>query len=94
MNPEQLLAALVNREDGFTERKPEGANSAELRQTGCAFANSVPEGRVGILFVGVHDKTGVNLGVNNSDEIQKRLRRLFQTDCYAMAASDPKQASC
>jgi predicted HTH transcriptional regulator len=82
MNPEQLLVALDNREDGFTERKPEGPNSAELRQTGCAFANSVPEGRVGVLFVGVHDKTGEILGVNNPDDMQKRLRRLFQTDCY------------
>lgn len=58
MNKDDLVKLLGNHEDNFVERKPEGVAPAELRQTVCAFANSVPEGRVGVLFIGIHDKTG------------------------------------
>lgn len=82
MNKEDLLKLLGNHEDNFVERKVEGARDSELRQTVCAFANSVPEGRVGVLFVGIHDKTGEVLGVTNTDHLQKRIRDAAQGDCY------------
>ena len=66
MDDEALLIRLRDHEDGFTERKQEGAASAsaELRKTLVAFANSVPEGKTAILFIGVSD-TGAPLGVKN-----------------------------
>lgn len=82
MTREGLLNLLGNHEDNFVERKPEGVAPAELRQTVCAFANTVPEGRVGVLFIGIHDKTGDVLGVGNPDQLQKRVRDAAQGDCF------------
>lgn len=64
------------------ERKSEGVTAAELRRTACAFANSVPEGRVGVIFIGLHDKSGEVTGVGNTDQLQKRVREAIQADCY------------
>ena len=82
MNKDDLAKLLGNHEDNFVERKPEGVAPAELRQTVCAFANSVPEGRVGVLFIGIHDKTGELIGVGNTDQLQKRVRDAAQGDCF------------
>jgi schlafen family protein len=72
---------LVSLEDGFTERKLEGVRPAELRRTLVAFANSVPEGRTAVLFIGVADD-GKVVGVSNADDFQKKIRRLAQEECY------------
>lgn len=82
MTKDQLLALLGNHEDNFVERKPEGVAPGELRQTVCAFANSLPEGRAGVLFIGIHDKTGEVIGVGNPDQLQKRVRDAAQSDCF------------
>lgn len=82
MNKDDLLKLITNHEDNFVERKQEGVRDSELRQTVCAFANSVPEGRVGVLFIGIHDKTGDVVGVGNPDQLQKRIRDASQGDCY------------
>lgn len=82
MTKDQLLALLGNHEDNFVERKSEGVSAGELRQTVCAFANSVPEGRAGVLFIGIHDKTGEVVGVGNADQLQKRVRDAAQGDCF------------
>lgn len=82
MNKDELVKLLGNHEDNFVERKLEGVAPTELRQTVCAFANSVPEGRVGVLFIGVHDKTGEAVGVGNTDQLQKRVRDASQGDCF------------
>ena len=68
-------------EDGFTERKREGAGSAELRKTLVAFANSVPEFRTGVLFIGVSNDGQIR-GVENPDGLQKKLRMYAEKDCY------------
>ncbi|MGE0643791.1 MAG: helix-turn-helix domain-containing protein [Nitrospira sp.] len=83
MDNEALLVRLKDHEDGFTERKPEGAGSAnaELRKTLVAFANSVPEGKTAILFIGVSD-TGTPLGVKNPDSLQKTIREVSERDCF------------
>lgn len=82
MTKDELLALLGNNEDNFVERKQEGVAPSELRQTICAFANSVPENRSGVLFIGVHDKTGEPIGVGNADQLQKRVRDAAQGDCF------------
>lgn len=82
MNHDELLGKLGNHEDNFVERKPDGVSPSELRQTVCAFANTVPEGRVALLFIGIHDKTGQVLGVSNTDQLQKRIREACHGDCY------------
>lgn len=82
MKTEELVKLISNHEDNFVERKSEGVAAAELRQTVGAFANSVPEGRFAVLFIGVHDKTGEILGVGNPDQLQKRIREICHGDCY------------
>lgn len=68
-------------EDGYTERKPDGTSGSELRRTIVGFANSVPEGRNAILYLGVTND-GKILGVNNSDALQRTLRSLAEQGCY------------
>lgn len=83
MDDKALLVRLKDHEDGFTERKPEGAGSAnaELRKTLVAFANSVPEGKTAILFIGISD-TGTLLGIKNPDSLQKTIREVSERDCF------------
>lgn len=82
MTHDELLVLIDRHEDNFIERKPESVAPTELRQTVGAFANSVPEGRTAVLFIGIHDKTGEILGVRNTDQLQKRIRDVCQNDCY------------
>lgn len=81
MHTEELQRRLSNKEDGFTERKPEGAGSSDFKKTIVAFANSVPEGNEAILFIGVDDK-GAPLGVKNTDSLQKTIRQICEKTCY------------
>ncbi len=67
MTPDELLRMIGNHEDAFVERKPDSVATSELRQTVGAFANTVPEGRAAVLFIGIHDKTGDILGVGNPE---------------------------
>jgi hypothetical protein len=76
-----LRQRLRNREDGFTERKPEGVSTEDIRKALVAFANSIPEGEQAILFIGVSDD-GTPLGVNNTDKLQKEVRRIAEGKCY------------
>ena len=61
-------------EDGLTERKTEGAGERDFKETVVAFANSVPQGSEGVLFIGVADKTGEILGCNGIESLQKNTR--------------------
>ena len=81
MTPQALIERLNNNEDGFTERKTEAAKPLEFRQTLVAFANSVPEGHLAILFIGVAND-GKVIGVTNSDSLQKKLREIAENGCY------------
>lgn len=81
MTPQALLERLNNNEDGFTERKTEAAKPLEFRQTLVAFANSVPEGQMAVLFIGVAND-GKVIGVTNSDSLQKKLREIAENGCY------------
>ena len=77
----ELLARIVDHEDNFTERKSQGVSNAELRQTMVAFANSVPEEREAVLYVGI-DPHGRATGCADPDAFQRKVRRLCQQDCY------------
>ena len=82
MTTDELIRLLGRPEDNFTERKSEGVANEELRQTACAFANSLPEGREAVLFIGVHDKTGEVVGLKgDTDGLQKRVRAAID-NCY------------
>lgn len=78
---EELLQRISAREDNFVERKLEGVKDRELRQKLGSFANSVPEGRTAVLFVGVQD-TGEVVGVENPEALLKRVRDVCLNDCY------------
>ncbi len=69
-------------EDGLTERKPESAGERDFKETITAFANSVPPGAEGVLFVGVADKNGEILGCKGVESLQKTISRLCSKDCY------------
>lgn len=76
-----LSERLTNVEDNFTERKLEGANRKDFRETLVAFANTVPAGKTGVLFIGVTDKGAVR-GVQEPDSIQKTIAKICSRDCY------------
>lgn len=80
-NVQKYLHRLSNKEDGFTERKPEGAGGTDFKKAIVAFANSIPENSEAILFIGVDDN-GNPLGVKNTDSLQKSLRQLCEKNCY------------
>ena len=69
-------------EDGLTERKTEAAGERDFRETVCAFANSVPHGAEGVLFIGVSDKSGEILGCKGIESLQKTISKICSNDCY------------
>ena len=85
MNGAELYARLSSgqsNETSLVERKPEGVNKSELRRAACAFANSVPDGSEGVIFVGVHDKTGAATGISNMDSLQKKIHEALAEESY------------
>ena len=69
-----MVARLRDVEDRYVERKLEGAaQGTELRRTLSGFANSVPEGRTGLLVIGMADD-GRIVGVSSSDATQMTVR--------------------
>lgn len=77
----ELVSRLRNFEDNFTERKLEGARPEELRRTLVAFANSLPEGRTAVLYIGVTETAELK-GVKNPDSLQRKIRILCEHDCF------------
>jgi hypothetical protein len=77
----ELLKLLDGPEDNFVERKPARVNARAIRQTLVAFANSVPDGREAVLFIGVRDD-GVIEGCPNPDSTQKSVGEISQQQCY------------
>src|ERR1700688_290728 len=80
---QQLLARLMNRppEDNFVERKPQTVKGHELRQTLCAFSNSLDEAQTAVLFIGVDDKTGAVTGIDDPEKLQMRVGDAGE-ECY------------
>lgn len=74
-------------EDRLTERKVQGVNNANLRRSLVALANSVDEDETAIIFIGVEDG-GKIMGVDNTDELQKRARKVASEECYPAIATN------
>ncbi len=66
---EDLLCRLANYEDNFTERKT-SSDSRDWVKTVVAFANSLPVGHPGVLFVGVKNDGTPEVDIN-LDSLQK-----------------------
>ncbi len=81
MTDNNLIERVKHHEDNFVERKPDGANRSEIRKSVVAFANSVPVGRTGVVFFGVHNDGKIQ-GVSNPDQLQKTVREVCEQDCY------------
>ena len=83
----ELSERLSDPEDRLVERKPNRPGKSDIKRTLVAFANSVPEGRTGVLYMGVTD-AGEICGVANADDIQREIRRIAQDECYPPIAVD------
>lgn len=80
MTPQDLLARLSTKEDSFVERKSQGIKPQDIRKAVTAFANSLPKGQHGVIFIGIGDKGAVE-GCDNPDSVQKRVREAAD-ECY------------
>jgi len=81
MPNDNLMTRLGDQEDNFVERKPANPNRDDIRKTVVAFANTVTEGRTGILFIGIRNDGSIE-GVPNPDKLQKTVREVCEKDCY------------
>lgn len=81
MTPEELRAKLTAREDNFIERKLESVKDRDIKKAVVAFANSLRDGREGVLFIGVAED-GTPVGCSNPDDKQKKVRKACEQDCY------------
>lgn len=79
LSDEDLLSRLTNFEDHFVERKSSG-DSKDWRKTVVAFANSLPIGYPGVLFIGVKND-GTIEGNANLDSLQKKFSEIIE-DVY------------
>lgn len=80
MTPNDLLARLSAHEDSFVERKSQGIKPQDIRKAVTAFANSLPEGQHGVIYIGVGDKGAIE-GCDSPDAVQKRVREAGN-ECY------------
>lgn len=78
---ESLQLRLKNVEDRFTERKAPGVSTEDICKTLVAFANSLSENEEGLLFIGIADN-GDFIGVPDTDNKQKDIRRCAEDKCY------------
>ncbi len=60
MTQDDLLAQLGASEDNFVERKAQGVKPQDIRKALTAFANTLPEDRHGIIYIGIGDKGLIN----------------------------------
>jgi len=77
---QEIEMRLNNLEDSLTERKTEG-DRKDFLKTICGFANSVPEGQIGILFIGVKDD-GTIQEIKGPESLQKTIREICEDKCY------------
>lgn len=82
LSDEDLCRRIKTGEDSITEFKTESTcNGSELRKTLSAFANSVPEGSIAVLFAGIGNQ-GTSEGVQHSDDLQKTVQKACDQGCY------------
>ncbi|EJL32207.1 putative transcriptional regulator with HTH domain [Caulobacter sp. AP07] len=85
MTPSDLMARLNAQEDGYVERKSQGIKPQDIRKAVTAFANSLPDGQHGIIYIGIGDKGSIE-GCDNPDAVQKRVREAAD-ECYPPVAT-------
>lgn len=76
-----LASRVAAHEDNFVERKPAAVKSRDIAKTVVGFANSVPEGREAILFIGVRDNGEIE-GCEQPDSLQKTISDVCSRQCY------------
>jgi Predicted transcriptional regulator containing an HTH domain and an uncharacterized domain shared with the mammalian protein Schlafen len=81
MTDEELRNRLFDKEDGWTERKSKGVSTEVITNTAVAFANALPYGTTGILFIGISDKGEIE-GVDETDALQQRVRNAVEQRPY------------
>ncbi len=79
--PDRPEDRLTHSEDHYTERKPDNVNRRQIRKTLVAFANSVPDDRTGVLFIGITDNGAVQ-GVSSPDSTLKTVGEVADQECY------------
>ena len=80
MELDELRKRLRDHEDGWVERKTKNIKSEEICEALTGFANSLPLGQEGLLFIGVGND-GAPLGVDDTDGMQKKVERWAKW-CY------------
>lgn len=81
MTEEELLRRLRDAEDGFIECKT-SFQAREVREAVVAFANSAPESRAGVIFVGVRPD-GTVKGVDDPDALARvKVEKVCKQDCF------------
>lgn len=69
LTPEELAALASDLESHRVERKAALSDKSKVEEAICAFSNDLPgTGRVGVLLIGVDDKTGRPTGLSITDE--------------------------
>ena len=87
MNQRTLIERLSDLEDGLTERKQGVQSNDEVRKAVVSFANSVPEGRTAVLFIGVaNDGAVTGIQADLVEKIQQKVRRVCENDCFPAIA--------
>ncbi|PRQ06609.1 ATP-binding protein [Enhygromyxa salina] len=77
LTPEQLAELAADMESFRVERKASAASIDKIEETVCAFANDLSgAGKVGVIFVGVDDKSGLPTGLPITDALLLKLTEL------------------
>ncbi len=84
---EELKTLLTQDEDGYLERKTSGQRS-QITDALVAFANSMPPGREGVVFIGQQQDKKI-IGVDNPDELQKSVKN-WASQCYPPVEVHPE----
>lgn len=87
MTSSELKVRVGNLEDSLIERKRGFRSDDQIRKAVVSLANSVPQGRTAVLFMGVDD-AGAVTGVSpkEAEQFQQRVRRICEEDCYPAIA--------
>ena len=85
-----LFARLTTLEDGFVERKL-FSDTGDWLKTAVAFANSLPEGTAGVMFVGVRDNGTIESRKDTKDleSVQRKVMKKI-AEAYPPIPAFPK----
>ena len=93
LSDKELLDRVRSGEDSLTEFKPQTAGRSDFKKTLVAFANSVLESRVAILYIGIKND-GTIAGADNTDNLQKMIRKICEDECYPPISHTSRVIDC